>query len=448
MILSIRNSFLGKAFSFLMIFVFVLTLNPQGTFALTGGPAQPEFNSFTPIGTSDMVDLASGDFSYNIPLMDVGGFPINLAYKSGVTMDQEASWVGLGWDLSIGQINRQMRGLPDDFNGDEMTYENNIKDNLTVGGTVGGSVELVGVKLPLPDGGTTSNPNADVSASITAQYNSYTGVSLSPSLGASFNIAKIASVGFNASATPDGLVLAPTIGLGFKIQNDKIRDLSLGANFGISFNSRQGLSSFNLSSSYGTTADEPVEIKGSNAKYGNSSIGSSKSFVANTYTPTIQENVVTASGTFNGAAGVEVYGGEGEVEQTMFFSNQFMYKKIESKKAYGYDHTEKADAKGVLDFNREKDGVFTENSTNLPITNYTYDLYSVQGQGVSGMFQPFRSQVGYVFNDFVRNNEVDLGLGGEVGTVAAVHAGVDGEATVYRFENRVMDRRKFCAGVF
>lgn len=27
-------------------------------YALTGGPTQPEFESFTPIGTSDMVDLA------------------------------------------------------------------------------------------------------------------------------------------------------------------------------------------------------------------------------------------------------------------------------------------------------------------------------------------------------------------------------------------------------
>ena len=64
-----------------------------------------------------MVDLSSGDMSYNIPLMDVGGYPLNLAYTAGVGMDQEASWVGLGWNLSVGQINRNVRGLPDDFNG-------------------------------------------------------------------------------------------------------------------------------------------------------------------------------------------------------------------------------------------------------------------------------------------------------------------------------------------
>jgi len=81
--------------SYLSIQLLVATIQPTQLFALTGGPAQPEFNSFTPIGTSDMVNLSSGDFSYNIPIMDVGGYPLNLAYNSGITMDQEASWVGL-----------------------------------------------------------------------------------------------------------------------------------------------------------------------------------------------------------------------------------------------------------------------------------------------------------------------------------------------------------------
>jgi hypothetical protein len=106
---------------------------PTQAYALTSGPTQPEFNSFTPIGTSDMVDLASGNYNYNIPVMDVGGYPINLSYNGGVTMDQEASWVGLGWNLNVGQIQRQVRGLPDDFRGDLMHYENDMKENRTIG---------------------------------------------------------------------------------------------------------------------------------------------------------------------------------------------------------------------------------------------------------------------------------------------------------------------------
>lgn len=68
----------------LIVFVFE-TIAPNVTWALTGGPSQPEVQSFEPIGTTEMVDLFSGDFNYNIPIMDIDGYPINLAYHSGVT---------------------------------------------------------------------------------------------------------------------------------------------------------------------------------------------------------------------------------------------------------------------------------------------------------------------------------------------------------------------------
>jgi hypothetical protein len=134
----IRSSKFSKFLAYyLAIMIFIQVTQPIQMYALTSGPTQPEFNAFTPIGTSDMVDLASGDFNYNIPIMDVGGYPINLAYNSGVTMDQEASWVGLGWNLNVGQIERQVRGLPDDFRGDEMTYQNDLRDNVTIGTHLG-----------------------------------------------------------------------------------------------------------------------------------------------------------------------------------------------------------------------------------------------------------------------------------------------------------------------
>ncbi len=91
MIHTIRTSKYSKIIaSYLAIQLVLTSIQPSNLFALTGGPAQPEFNSFTPIGTSDMVNLSSGDFNYNIPIMDVGGYPLNLSYDSGVTMDQEA----------------------------------------------------------------------------------------------------------------------------------------------------------------------------------------------------------------------------------------------------------------------------------------------------------------------------------------------------------------------
>ncbi len=63
------------------MFLLVQMLLPIQALAITGGPSQPEFTSFTPVGVSDMVDLFSGDFQYNIPLLDVDGYPVNLSYS-------------------------------------------------------------------------------------------------------------------------------------------------------------------------------------------------------------------------------------------------------------------------------------------------------------------------------------------------------------------------------
>ena len=92
--------------------------------ALAGnGPMQPEFTSYNP-GGSELVDLLTGDFSYTLPLMEVPGpersFAIPLSYKSGIKLEQEASWVGLGWTLNAGAVSRIPNGYPDDAAGDNV----------------------------------------------------------------------------------------------------------------------------------------------------------------------------------------------------------------------------------------------------------------------------------------------------------------------------------------
>src|ERR1044072_6388110 len=104
---------------------------PSVAWALTSGPTQPEVNSFEPVGTSEMVNLSTGDFVYKIPLLDVEGYPVNISYHGGVSMDQEASWVGLGWNINPGTINRNLRGLPDDYDGDYVTKKFSMRENKT-----------------------------------------------------------------------------------------------------------------------------------------------------------------------------------------------------------------------------------------------------------------------------------------------------------------------------
>jgi hypothetical protein len=131
------------AWTLLLIWV-VQIVTPTVVFAGGGGPTQPEVQGFTPVGVSDMVDPFTGDFTYNIPLMNIDGYPVNIAYNSGVSMDQEASWVGLGWNLNMGAIVRSMRGLPDDFNGDEVTTVVNMKPTNNIGVNIDSKLEVFG----------------------------------------------------------------------------------------------------------------------------------------------------------------------------------------------------------------------------------------------------------------------------------------------------------------
>ena len=137
-----------KSIANFLLFIFLSQIfSPIAGYALTGGPSQPEVQSFEPAGTSEMVDLFTGDFNYNIPLLDVGGYPINIAYHSGVSMDQEASWVGLGWNINPGVINRNMRGIPDEFDGDVISSKQYMKPEYTIGANMSLGFELFGLPM-------------------------------------------------------------------------------------------------------------------------------------------------------------------------------------------------------------------------------------------------------------------------------------------------------------
>ncbi len=87
------------------LLVFVFGIFTQSTSVFAQGPNTPESASFEPVDATDMVNLATGDFTYVLPLLNVpspeGGYPIALAYHAGIAMNQEASWVGLGWNINF-----------------------------------------------------------------------------------------------------------------------------------------------------------------------------------------------------------------------------------------------------------------------------------------------------------------------------------------------------------
>jgi len=84
-------------------------------------PTTEEYETFVPSGNTNLVDTRTGDFHYNISLFDVpgpeGNYPIHLFYNAGIQPDQNSSWTGLGWNLNVGAITRQVKDIPDDFSG-------------------------------------------------------------------------------------------------------------------------------------------------------------------------------------------------------------------------------------------------------------------------------------------------------------------------------------------
>jgi hypothetical protein len=429
------NKFKKTVAIYLAMMILLETFQPMQIYALTGGPSQPEFESFTPIGTSDMVDLASGDFNYNIPIMDIGGYPINLAYNSEVTMDQEASWVGLGWNLDVGQISRQLRGLPDDFNGDEMTYENNMKPNVTIGSSANVFFTGFGIK------------EAKASVGMGIKYNNYDGIGVSANGGMSYQVSDNLTVGMNLeSSASEGVSVSPSVSFSKKIQSLDCSNNYLGLNLGVSYNSRKGVENITMSSNF-----RKDDAYNNHKTLGSDQLLSgSLSFINATYTPTKRVGMVSSNYMFSMNIEGEFWGAEPGLKFSGYVTSQGIKdsEKNKTEKAYGFENTYNAGKSAILDFNREKDKIFNKNTTSLPITNNTYDLYNIQGQGISGMYRPYKSQVGYVYDNETTDASSGGSLGAEIGAGGGVHIGLDATVTIGKSSSSVWEESNPALGRF
>jgi YD repeat-containing protein len=85
-----------------------------------GTPGRPNYETFRMDKLTSQGDASySGDLNLSIPLLVVPGrhghdFAINISYNSHITQSQLASWVGLGWNLDIGAVERTIQGRADD----------------------------------------------------------------------------------------------------------------------------------------------------------------------------------------------------------------------------------------------------------------------------------------------------------------------------------------------
>ena len=404
---SIRNHKKKTASALLLTFVFQIV--PANLMALTGGPSQPEVQSFQPIGVSDMVDLFSGDFQYNLPLMDIDGYPINLNYSSQISTDMEASWVGLGWNLNPGAITRSMRGIPDEFKGDMVKVEKNIAPNKTYTVNVGSNLENFGFDAKIPATSTTKEAPVVMNAGLSLVYNSYNGFSLASKISAAASISDInggdktseTKYSLSLGSSQDGLDIAPDVS--FKVinnENDK-KELMGGFNLGLKLNTRAGLQEI----SFG--------IQSKRRDINN--LGDGITIGLESYTPYIETPMYNASATFTYKTGAKFSGLFPNSHISGSISWQRLKQKVMNVPAFGYLNSEAADINSMMDINREKDGSFNKNTPLLPLTNYTYDLFSVNGQGISGTFRPFRGEVGNIYDMNSGNTSIGVGGGVDIG---------------------------------
>lgn len=392
-----------------------LLFSPNMVFALTGGPSQPEVQSFAPIGTSEMVDPFTGDFNYNIPLIDVGGYPINLIYNAGIGMDQEASWVGLGWNINPGVINRSMRGIPDDFAGEQVKKEFNMNSNETYTVKATATSEIFGIDP--------KDIGVNLEFGLGLSYNNYVGVGLEKTMNMQTYIASPGkgdlTANLGVSSGTDGLSLKPSISYERRMNSTENKDIDLNSSVGVSFNSRAGLSTLTFS------AEAKSTYKGFQSSTGSTS--TSINFGTPTYVPNISMPMTNFSASVATKFGGTFFG----IDPTLGFSGGYSRQALATKEqnitSYGYMYTQNGQGANnvILDFNRENDGGFSKNTPALPLTNQTYDVYAVSGQGIGGTYRPFRSDVGNVFDNqsFTTSASFSLGLEFAVGNTA--HNGAD-----------------------
>lgn len=396
----------------------------------SSGPGQPEMASFQSVNANNMVDLFTGDFSYNIPLMDVGGYPVNIHYSSGVTMDQEASWVGLGWNINPGTVTRNMRGLPDDFNkNDSITKIQSIKVNKTVGVKLGGQAELTGFPLTIGAGygvfhnnyngwGIEQNLNASVTLSSKSKGQ------LNSSDDSSGHIPSLkAGIGLNNNSQT-GLTVSPSLNV--SVKKIEKTQLTKESNFGIStnYNTRSGLSALTIDATNQKYQGDKFKP---NPEWGAMDVNIS--FAQPAITPTISMPTTSSNFIFHAKTGGELWALHPNVYVEGYVNKQEIKQADKTQKlpAYGYLYFTDANnnQKALLDFNREKELQFNYQTTpHIAIPQYTYDIYSINGEGIGGTIRPYRGDVGFSRDHYLVTKSSNDQFSAELGFGNIFHGGL------------------------
>jgi hypothetical protein len=368
---------------------------PSISYALTSGPSQPEFSSFEPVSTANMVDEFSGDFTYNLPVLEVPGphgssYPLSLSYHSGVTPEEEASWVGYGWTLNPGAINRNVRGVPDDFNGinTKIKYYNRMPKNWTASAGTSIGIELFSLDIPI----TKSN---------SVRYNNYRGFGYSKGIGISL-ARGIVSLGYHVSDQTGSFSMSvdPSAATSY------IKERSEYAHYDVKRKKKVD-----------GEVQEYYETKGVKAKNSVGYAGSTYGIFS--YSESSKPNVVQAheGNSYNVSFGFQLNPVIFPAGATMNINGSYSYQKNLDEDpipAYGYLYSDGASGSGnqVMDYHVEKETDFSKRDVFLGVPFNDADNFIVTGEGLGGGFRLYNKTAGHFGPRSIKSttNIYNLGL--------------------------------------
>jgi hypothetical protein len=380
-----------SAIFLLAIFLFE-TVFPTVSLALTGGPASPEFSSFEPVATTNMVNEFSGDFTYNVPVVNIpgsdgGGYAMSLSYHSGESLESEASWVGYGWTLNPGAINRSKRGFADDTKAIH-TFHNDVPKNWTASvGTSIGDPELFSIDIP-------------VSLNAGLRYNNYKGFGYTAGIGLS--VKGIVSIGysvsdgsgsFSAQVNPAGL-----LALGKKKKQEKEKQKKY-------YDEKKAHEKHKEQPAVEKDAKEKKrdKQKANAAKVLGPLGGMASAYGMHTFGDLQMPTSITQYNgkSFNVSLNVDLDPGPVPIGLTMGLSGNYTQQTNEAsknRKCYGYLYSAGAQAsseeEAMMDYYTEKDSPFNKRDRYMSIPFSNADMYSVTGEGMSGGFRLHSKNVG------------------------------------------------------
>lgn len=394
------------------------TFLPTLSYALTSGPSQPEFSSFEPVSVTNMVDEFTGDFTYNLPVIEVPGpngssYPLSLSYHSGVTPEEEASWVGYGWTLNPGAINRQTRGIPDDFNGKTIHYHNKMPKNWTA--TVGGSITF----------GEVFSTDLKLGFNASLRYNNYRGFGYNAGMGLYLGRG-IVALGYHVS---DGegsfsLNVNPTAALNAYLQGDPNDEKHVNMPF-------YNLKTYETRGSMkGKETSKAINL---NRASSGGSIGmAGSSYGIFSYNDVPKSTIVHSysGGSYLVTLGTQTTVVPAPVGATGSIYGSYAYQEntpVEDVPAYGYLYSDKAATSGntSMDYHVEKETSFNKRDVFLGIPFNDADNFMVSGEGIGGGFRLYNKNTGH-FGPRSVTSGVDIrSVGGEVAIGWSFGAGVD-----------------------